>query len=217
MPLKHYGVLKGRILEHVLATDAADHFQLLVESPGLRSRVAINVRSGEAPSEVEYLIRERFDHPILPKLRALREGFSPLASKPGGVALDFIRANLFDPRDFTVLPFDVPGPDNDLNEKFEFYVKLAEADPKAIRLRLRPALAGRTQASAPQHAYFHPEPDNGVHDIHMNQGNSRRWVKDDGVWQDGAWLLELPSRQTWVGRVHQVPVATLAHRRSDRT
>ena len=36
-------------------------------------------------------------------------------------------------------------------------------------------------------------PGNGVHDIHMNQGNSARFPRDDGVWQDGGLLLHLPS------------------------
>ena len=41
------------------------------------------------------------------------------------------------------------------------------------------------------------KPGNGVHDIHMNQGNSARFRGDDGVWQDGGLLLRLDGR--WVG------------------
>lgn len=199
MPLSPYGVLKGRLLEHRRATDAAQHFQLLLEAGGVRSRVAINVYSADrtSPSEVEYLIVEGFDHPLLPALQALSPGFTPLASRPGGLALDYIRANLFDPARMVPLPYDVPGPDNDLNEKFEFWVRLAEADPAAevyafgVRWQDRPH-------TTPPHSYFQPEPDNGIHDIHMNQGNTGQWTRDDGVWQDGAWMLHLPSRRLWV-------------------
>ena len=42
-------------------------------------------------------------------------------------------------------------------------------------------------------------PGNGVHDIHMNQGNSPRFEGDDGVWQDGALLFHLPAEERWVG------------------
>src|SRR5262249_36941429 len=42
-------------------------------------------------------------------------------------------------------------------------------------------------------------PGNGVHDIHMNQGNSQRFRQDDGVWQDGGLLLHYPARDQWVG------------------
>jgi hypothetical protein len=36
-------------------------------------------------------------------------------------------------------------------------------------------------------------PGNGVHDIHMNQGNSPQFRQDDGVWQDGGLLLAFPA------------------------
>jgi uncharacterized protein YukJ len=42
-------------------------------------------------------------------------------------------------------------------------------------------------------------PGNGVHDIHMNQGNSQEFRRDDGVWQDGALLLPYPTQDQWVG------------------
>ena len=39
----------------------------------------------------------------------------------------------------------------------------------------------------------------GIHDIHMNQGNpvAGGFNKDNGVWQDGALLIHLPSKGTW--------------------
>jgi uncharacterized protein YukJ len=38
----------------------------------------------------------------------------------------------------------------------------------------------------------------GIHDIHMNQGNPmNNHGGDNGVWQDGALLIHLPSKGTW--------------------
>jgi uncharacterized protein YukJ len=38
----------------------------------------------------------------------------------------------------------------------------------------------------------------GIHDIHMNQGNpANNHGADNGVWQDGALLIHLPSAGTW--------------------
>ena len=38
----------------------------------------------------------------------------------------------------------------------------------------------------------------GIHDIHMNQGNPKgNHGGDNGVWQDGALLIHLPSKETW--------------------
>jgi hypothetical protein len=42
-------------------------------------------------------------------------------------------------------------------------------------------------------------PGNGVHDIHMNQGNAGRFVDDDGVWQDGGLLMHFEADDQWVG------------------
>ena len=40
-------------------------------------------------------------------------------------------------------------------------------------------------------------PGNGIHDIHMNQGNVGSFVRDDGVWQDGGVLFHFPGEQQW--------------------
>ncbi|WP_433984224.1 DUF2278 family protein [Tunturiibacter empetritectus] len=42
----------------------------------------------------------------------------------------------------------------------------------------------------------------GIHDIHMNQGNpvggkGGGFSRDNGVWQDGALFINLPSKGTW--------------------
>jgi hypothetical protein len=41
-------------------------------------------------------------------------------------------------------------------------------------------------------------PGSGVHDIHMNQGNSQQFRGDDGVWEDGGLLLHYPTQDQWV-------------------
>ena len=55
-------------------------------------------------------------------------------------------------------------------------------------------------------------PGNGVHDIHMNQGNTGRFREDDGVWQDGGLVLHYPATDQWVGHLPRVPEPGLAHR-----
>ena len=38
----------------------------------------------------------------------------------------------------------------------------------------------------------------GIHDIHMNQGNSlKNHGNDNGTWQDGALFVSLPAQATW--------------------
>ena len=196
MPLKNYGVLKGTPINRVLGSGSNPHFQIHVVDDTTDYRVAVNVQSALSPSEVEYLVDSNFRHPFLPQLEELDRGWHHLASRPAGPALDYIRSNLFDPRLMVPLPFNVPGPDNDLNEKVDHYIQRAMADEDSLIYAF-----GEPWGPEPnkKDKIFGFLPGNGVHDIHMNQANVGRFVDDDGVYQDGALLLHFPHQNQWVG------------------
>jgi uncharacterized protein YukJ len=195
MPLADYGVLRGSVIDHRLGSGANAHFQLHVVDDTTHYRIAVNVESKMQPSELEYLIDSNFRHPVLNAVAALPAGWSVLKHEPGGAALDFIRGNLFNRDDMRQLPFDVPGPDNDLNEKLAHYVRRAISDEQATVYAFGQRW-GPERGKADK--IFGFVPGNGVHDIHMNQGNVGEFVRDDGVYQDGALLLHFPAQQQWV-------------------
>jgi uncharacterized protein YukJ len=196
VPLTGYGVLAGRVLES-RSEGGADtpHFQIRVRGGGTDFRVAVNVLSQQSPSELLYVADEAFGHPQVQALPDLPDGFTALPSRLGGLALDYIRGNLFDRRAMRPLPATVPGPDNDLADKLDHYVSRAVADP-AARLYAFGQRWG-PEAGLPDKV-FGFSPGNGVHDIHMNQGNTGRFRRDDGVWQDGGLLLHYPGQDQWV-------------------
>jgi uncharacterized protein YukJ len=196
MPLARYGVLAGRVVgRRSEGGSDTPHYQVHVDGGGVEFRVAVNVLSQQSPSELLYLADEAFRHPVVQELPSVAEGFTPLPSTPGGLALDFIRANLFDRELLRPVPDTVPGPDNDLADKLDHFVGRAEADPAA-----RVYAFGQRWGPEPStpDKVFGFAPGNGVHDIHMNQGNSQRFRGDDGVWQDGGLLLHYPAQQQWV-------------------
>ena len=196
MPLRNYGVLAGRVVESRAEQGAASpHFEIRVQAGVSEFRAAVNVLSRQAPSELLYLADEDFQHPILSALPRLPDGFTPVLSSPGGFALDFIRGNLFDRSAMRALPPSSPGPDNDLAEKLEHFVDRARVERDA-RLYV---FGERWGPDAAPDEVFKFVPGNGVHDVHMNQGNSETFAEDDGVWQDGGLLLNFPSRLQWVG------------------
>lgn len=197
MPLQHYGVLKGRVTD-TRREDGQDtpHYQIQVSAGGTEFRVAVNVKSQTAPSDLLYVIREQFQHPLLASLPALSEGFSSVPSEPGGIALDFIRDNLFRRADMVVLPPDLPGPDNDLSDRLAHFAGRAQAEPGALIYAFGQRWG--PEVGVPD-KIFGFSPGNGVHDIHMNQGNVGQFTRDDGVWQDGGLLLFFPASQQWVG------------------
>jgi uncharacterized protein YukJ len=196
MPLNSYGVLVGRAVEcrREAGTDSP-HYQVRIDAGGTTSyRIAVNVLSQESPSELLYLVSDDLRHPVTDAVAGLGAGWHDLPSRPGGGALDFIRGNLLTRSAMRPLAPDVAGPDNDLADFLDRYVKRAMADPGALVYafgeRWGPENGVRDKI-------FGFRPGNGVHDIHMNQGNSARFRGDDGVWQDGGLLLRLGGR--WVG------------------
>jgi uncharacterized protein YukJ len=196
MPLNAYGMLIAAPVERRRESSAdTPHFQIhAVDESGVDYRIAVNVQSQQAPSELLYLLDDDFRHPLTATLAGLGSGWHALPSRPGEASLDYVRANLFDPALMRPLPPDVSGPDNDLADLLDHYLSRAIAGGTlyAFGQRWGPE-AGKADKT------FGFRPGNGVHDIHMNQGNSGGFTGDDGVWQDGALLLHFPAESRWVG------------------
>lgn len=195
MPLKNYGVLKGKAIEVRLGAGQNPHYQVYLVDDTTDYRIAINVQSKLSPSELEYLIDDDFSHPITTLLEELPRGFAQIQSKPGMGALDYIRGNLFDRMKMRPLPFNLPGLDNDLNEKIDNVMQRAVADEDAVVYAFGERWGPENNK---KDKYFGFLPGNGVHDIHMNQSNVGNFMKDDGVWQDGGLLIQFPTHGQWV-------------------
>lgn len=204
MGRQSYGALRGRVV--VSAEERNDetspHYQILVMAAGEPWRIAVNVKSsdksGPGPdrSILLYRIIDDFRHPILQTVRDFKEGFHPIAGGLKNGGLDFIRGHLFDPKDMRLLPPDLPGGGNDLNDVIDAHVERAKADPTA-------EIFAFGQPWGPENKpdkTFKFKPNRGVHDIHMNQGNPRSGghAGDNGVWQDGGLLLWFPGADRWV-------------------
>lgn len=201
MPLdKGYGVLKGRAIDSKMEgrEDNSPHYQVHVKAQQ-DYRLAINVKSVKQPFDLLYFVDDDFKHPITEQL--INElgnnffGFKYLPSKPGGMALDYIRANLFDVNKMKPLPFDLPGLDNDLNEVIDLFIKRAINSDEAIIYAFGEPWGPDDELEK----VFQFRPNRGVHNLHMNQGNSGQFAQENGAWQDGGLLIHFPSRNQWIG------------------
>lgn len=193
--LKKYGVLVGRPIAHRFGAGANGHYQVRIIDSSTDYRIAINVKSALSPSELLYFIDDNFQHPMLTELATVTPGFHPVEKKPGGIALDFIRGNLFDRTKMKILAGDIAGPDNDLNEEINRHIQRAINDENSLIYAF-----GERWGPEPdtKDKYFGFLPGNGIHDIHMNQGNVGKFKEDDGVWQDGGLLIRNSNGQ-WTG------------------
>jgi len=197
MPISNYGVLKGKIFSRLRATEESEHFQILVNHNNDPHRIAINTKSSEAPSEVLYYADNDFHHEITDALlqSGIEDGFTLLNSEPGGLALDFIRRNLFDPTKMIPLPSRLSGNNDDLNDQLDFFVQQVIQDDSAVIY----AFGQHWKDSSGADKYFNEiSPSQGIHDIHMNQGNKEgKYFGDNGIYQDGGLLFYFSSRNRW--------------------
>ncbi|KAJ5349159.1 hypothetical protein MYU51_012037 [Penicillium brevicompactum] len=150
--------------------------------PGLL-RAAINIKSTDDETRLAYWVNNNMeDHPIVQKLTGLDFGFNPINSVPESnvQSLDYIRGNLFNPRSGRVLAHDIPGTNNDMIDVLEPEIT------KAIEKKATIYLFG---------SEFNTK--NGIHNVHMNQGNIKKFARDDGVFQDGGLLIQYENH--WTG------------------
>ncbi|MFG3052761.1 DUF2278 family protein [Kitasatospora sp. NPDC048239] len=197
MPIKKYGVLAATAVERRRegSTDTP-HYQIhLRDAHGTDYRAAVNVESQQAPSDLLFAVVEDFRHPVTGLLPDPGSGWTNLPSKPGTASLDYIRGNLFDPATLRTLPPDLAGADNDLADLLDHYVQRAINDQTAAVFLLGQRFG--PEPTIPDKV-FGFRPGNGVHDIHMNQGNGGKFRADNGIYQDGGLLIHLPAENRWV-------------------
>ena len=190
MPLSTYGILKGIVIGHLRNADD-DHYQIQVKAGTTVHRIASNVKSSapHAPSTVLFQSTTALPGEFTKGLRRLAHGYKKLASKPGGLAIDYLRSGLVNPKSMKPVPPDAPGIDNDLKDLLEAAVVGAMREEGSVIYALG-AKWGPEKGKVDQ--YFKFLPGNGIHDIHMNQGNSGKYKKDNGTYQDGALIIEHP-------------------------
>ncbi|MEP7377681.1 MAG: DUF2278 family protein [Chitinophagaceae bacterium] len=202
MSLSNYGVLVGNVINKMDSPAAVQknpgskpHFQILVEANNTKHRIAVNVKSDQQPSDLQFFLADDYQHPILSHIKTLPVGFSNLPKQTNTAALDYIRGNLFDIHDMKIMPTLQGGPNNDLNDIFNVHVEHAINSPGALLYAFGSKWGPENNK---EDAYFDFLPGNGVHDIHMNQGNTGSHSGDNGIYQDGGLFIFYPDENRWL-------------------
>lgn len=204
MPITNYSVLAGDPVSGKVVTGSSTHYQITMNAAGGRFTVAVNIQSVDG-SEVLYAIEEGFTPPDEAGLLALPMGMTALKSAPDGLALDFVRSQvdgkpMITREQMTLLP-QVRSKGSE-EERMLNRVRAAALQNAVVTL-LNMTIADKNGVIyAFGSAYADKGKVDGIHDIHMNQGNpvggpNGGYGGDNGVWQDGALLIHLPSKGTW--------------------
>jgi uncharacterized protein YukJ len=203
MPITKYSVLAGKPTAGKVVSGASAHYQITMQATGGPFTVAVNIQSVDG-SEVLYAIEEGFMPPDLAGLTALPMGMTSLKSQPGGLALDFVRstvsgAPMITKAQMTLLPQAGAKAVGGSVEAQAIQRARAKALENAVVTLLNMTIADKDGVIyAFGSAYADSGKVDGIHDIHMNQGNPKNnHGGDNGVWQDGALFISLPSKSTW--------------------
>ena len=206
MPLKNYHLLVGRAVDLALDEDSSPHVEVKIDAAGAAHRIAVNVQSSAGHAALLYRKVERFEHPVLPGLSELPDGFTDLGGPAAALALDYVRGAIGQAlvaRDaMRIVPFRADGPGNDLKEfLLDDLLRATVADPEARVYAFGERWPARGEEDRPINRgpdeYFGFTPKSGIHDIHMNQGNPEAQYRGaNGPRQDGALLVRLADR--WV-------------------
>jgi uncharacterized protein YukJ len=201
MPITNYSVLAGRPTAGKVVGGSSTHYQITMKAGSATFTVSVNIQSVDG-SEVLYAIEEEFTPPDLAGLMALPMGMTAVKSVPGGLALDYVRSTvgggpMIAKAQMTLLPqFQAKG--GGVEEQMIQRAR-AKALENAVVTLLNMTIADKDGVIyAFGSAYSDAGKVDGIHDIHMNQGNpANNHGGDNGVWQDGALLIHLPSKGTW--------------------
>ena len=211
MSIASYSVVKGHPTAGVVVSGASAHYRITVDAldaAGQPFTVAVNIESVDG-SEVLYAIKTPFQPPDATALAGLSAGITALPSEPGGLALDFVREviagqPMIRRAEMALLPISTGtarflaeslaphmGPEKIRTHALENAVvtllNQAVSDPDSVLYAFGSAYADSGVVD-------------GIHDIHMNQGNPlNNHSSQNGVWQDGAVFVNLPSQGTWTG------------------
>ena len=218
MPIPNYGLLTGSVINAIPYKTGADHYQIELSAAGSLYRIAVDVYSAKKGStrhyspqgattwdldrEVMYYKDENYSHPILTTLVTAAEGLTPAGQLPQPLLLDYLRYNpaLFPVDQMKAIPpKEASGGGGDLNDEIDPWIQKALNNPAARLFAFGSSWDDSTSSHPDPTVYWTPNPSLGIHDIHMNQGDSGSEAAGNGTWHDGALFLQFTGdTTTWI-------------------
>lgn len=174
------------------------HYHILVEAENQQFDIAVNIASEDprtADVRVLYAIKRNITPPQRDALLSVTNGMFELPSQ-GITGIDFVSDHLVAKDEMKPLPlFNGSQPIEDQGSvEIKQLVDEVVADPDAVLY----AFGHRYDQGSPRNAAWGFEPDDGIHNIHMNQGNyTGNHDNENGRGEDGALFIYFPKTKTW--------------------
>jgi len=192
--IQAYGVIRGRPVRTEVVEPGGDapHYHVLLHSAdGQAFDAAIDIYAREG-AEVLFLVEPSFTPPEPEAWLALPTAATTIgAAGPGGLGIDYLRQSLVTRARMSLLPVDPTTVGSTLEGPVANLVDRAIADPSAEVFAFGKLYAAGQSGPNPAFGF---RPDNGIHDIHLNQGDPGR---ASNPYEDGAFFVHYPSDGHW--------------------
>lgn len=174
------------------------HYHILVQTENQQFDIAINIASEDPNTSdvrVLYAIKRNITPPHTDALLSLKNGMFELPNQ-GITGIDFVRDHLVAKDEMKPLPlFNRSQPIEDQGEQ---EIKQLLDEVVAEEDTVLYAFGHRYDKRSPKNAAWGFQPDDGIHNIHMNQGNyTGNHDNENGRGEDGALLIHFPKTNTW--------------------
>jgi uncharacterized protein YukJ len=202
MPLKNYGLLTGKLIDHGPQHGGNPHYLLMIHAGVIPYSVALNVEStqaqGDHPSPLQYQVLDNLAGSKLAESITNKSSFVLRDADPSCPSLDFVHDGLLNMNAFKPIPPGAAAQKNPFYKSVVAAAAKAKVDVGAFVAVFgtgypdqddRPAGPGRNPLRAA--AGF-----SGVDNVHMNQGSFYRvgthtdpHFLENGPHQDGAVIF----------------------------
>ena len=197
-PTATYGVLVGDVKDGMIdPTGATPHYEIWVKAKGVNYRAAVNVISQDSSEVLAYLDpayvvpagtagAKKLD---LAALAAGAQSFQALKTGAEGTGLAYLTDGLFPLDQMKLIPDQGSGVT--LKNLLDGQIERAKADADAIAI-----VFGEFFQDPTPDKQFGFSPERGVHNIHLMQGDSGSFEKEDRINGDGALFLRFTGGET---------------------
>lgn len=168
------------VLTRILASSTHGHLEFTDGTNNNKTYEAdVNISSSGSDTRLVYWFVSNFNpkQPSTTKLSALDKGFSAQKGS-SSLALDFLRESFLDPSAGTLVSHDPSDP----TEKGDISSYVDPIMNQAVQEKATIYIWGSH--------YSDSNGEEGIHDIHMNQGDSGSFEKENGTYQDGGIVIQ---------------------------
>lgn len=171
------------------------HYHILVKTDNKPFDIAVNIASEDpntADVRVLYAIKSNITPPQVDKLLSLSDGMFNLPYEEIK-GIDYVSDGLVTRNEMKPLPlFNLQEP---IEQQGQPEIKQLIEEVIAEEDAVVYAFGHRYDQQSSQNAAWGFQPDDGIHNIHMNQGNARgNHDNENGRGEDGALFLYFPKR-----------------------